>query len=104
MKTIENWWTVPGGDTFTAPEAAGICIVGTCEGHPKGQGHDGVIQTSRVKKVEGRVVKTVSGSIYYLGGIKPQFLAYLKECGYSFDPENPIKIVDEITFLEPKPN
>ncbi len=100
-KIIENWWTEPGGDMFTAPEARGIVICGECD-HPKAV-KTGIIRTSTVKSVEGKVVKTLN-STYVLGTIKPQFLAYLKECGYTYDPENPIRMVDKLTFLEPKPN
>ncbi len=57
-----------------------------------------------IKKAEGCVVTTRSGSTYVLGTIKPEFLAYLKECGYKFDPYNPIRLVDDYTFLEPRPN
>ncbi len=92
---IENWWTEPGGNGFTAPEIAGIVICGDFEGRP--------IRTSTVARVEGTVVYT-RNSVYQLGTIKPQFLAYLKQCKYKFDPENPIRMVDKLTFLEPRPN
>lgn len=95
MKLIENWWTEPGGNGCTAPEAAGLVICGECEGR--------IIRTSRVKKATGQVVQT-ENSTYVIGTIKPEFLAHLKECGYKFDPENPIKVVDKLTVLEKRSN
>ncbi len=99
---IENWFTVPGGSDWDAPEIRGICVVGECPEHPKAR--NGKIQTSLVKRTEGRTVYTKSGSVYQLGEIDPGFLAHLKECGYPFDPENPIRVVDKLTKLEKKPN
>ncbi len=95
MKVIENWWTEPGGNGCTAPEVAGLVICGDCG--------DRGIRTSRVKSVEGKIVKTLN-STYQLGTIRKEFLDHLKECGYPFDPENPIKIVDKLTVLEKKSN
>ncbi len=79
-----------------APEIRGITICGDYGGQ--------CIRTSLVESVDGKIVKTRSGSTYQLGTVKPQFLDYLKECGYKFDPENPIRTVDKLTELEPKKN
>ncbi len=92
---IENWWTAPGGNGFTAPEIAGIVICGDFEGRP--------IRTSSVVRTEGKTVYT-RNSVYQLGSIEPKFLNHLKTCGYKFDPENPIRLVNKLTVLEPKPN
>ncbi len=78
-----------------APEIRGLVICGDCEGR--------MIRTSTVARVGGKVVYT-RNSVYLLGTVKQQFLDHLKVCGYKFDPENPIRMVDKLTVLEPRPN
>jgi hypothetical protein len=87
MITIEDWSTTSANaDPYCAPERAGICIQGSLG--------ENWIRTSRVVKVEGRVVTTKSGSTYHLGKVSDDFLAYLKKEGREApDPENPIKVV-----------
>jgi hypothetical protein len=51
------------------------------------------IVTSAVEEVEGKVVRTRSGSVYELGDVDPAYLAEMKANKYPFDPEHPIKVL-----------
>jgi hypothetical protein len=91
-KVIENWFTKPGGNGFTAPEVAGITICGMLDGK--------LIRTSTVRSFQGRTVVTNSGTVYHLGQIDSEFLDHLKANNYPFDPENPIRLVNKLTELK----
>lgn len=91
VKTIDQWstWKSP----FEAPEVGNPCIQGVCEAK--------AIRTSRVVSFRGRIVTTRSGSQYELGEPDELFIEWLKENGYPFDPENPLRLVDKPTEMEP---
>lgn len=91
-RKIDCWFTTR--DPFDAPEI-GPRIVGTRAGDPPGR----QVVTSTVEEIDGRYVKTMSGSVYELGEPDPDFVKFLRENGYPFDPENPIRRVDKITEL-----
>ncbi len=55
---------------------------------------DKEIITSYIVKVDGKNVTTYSGSVYILEDIDPTYLAWMTEHGYTYDPENPIKIIE----------
>jgi hypothetical protein len=89
---IEEWSvkTLPGQE-YMAPEVAVRVLEGRVYGHPRKP--DGrMIVTSDLVSAEGRVVKTHSGSVYLLGAIDPKYLAWMRENGFEYDPENPIKM------------
>lgn len=90
MFTLRNWSTI-GVTPYSAPEQ-GLCLLGKVYGNPKFP--DGyTIQTSRIIDVEGRVVRTASGSLYLLDGDPdPGFAEYLQRAGKPLDLENPIKV------------
>ena len=90
-KTLETWFATR--DEYMAPEL-GPKIVG----YPPGDRQNSVI-TSPVIEASGRFVRTLSGRTYRLGDVDPAYLANLKANRYPFDPENPIRIVDETTVL-----
>ena len=52
------------------------------------------VVTSYIVKVEGKNITTYSGSVYILEDIDPTYLAWMTEHGYTYDPENPIKIIE----------
>lgn len=88
MIRIERWSVGVGGDGYQAPEVCGIVLHGVVTGHPrKADGSE--VTTSRVRKVEGRVVLTNSGNTYLLGEPHPE---YAEKYPAALDPENPIKV------------
>lgn len=82
-------WSVigPEPDAFRAPELDYRCLVGFRDQQEK------PVRTSSIASVEGRKVTTVSGSVYILEDINPEYLDYINSSGREFDPENPIKII-----------
>ena len=83
---LENWAVSYRSDNlFLAPECNPICLVG----HRDNDLHR--IITSPIVEVNGRIVKTFSGSIYFLGKPAPEYLEYLESIGYSYDEKNPLK-------------
>lgn len=92
---IEEWGTAPGGDGWQAPELSEIVLVGKPVEHDDpywaeklAKDPDWHIKTSSVVEVDGRFVKTRSGSVYELGEPHPDFV---QEYG-PIDRENPIKV------------
>ncbi len=91
MIHLSNWaLEFARGDAYDAPEIRGLCLVGEVAGHPRRP--DGTrVKTSPIVAVEGRVVRTRSGSVYELNGDPhPAYLAWLAECGREYDRENPV--------------
>ncbi len=91
IPVIDNWACVYNDEqAFLPPELRVLLIKGTVTGHPKYP--DGKrIQTSRVRRVENKIVYT-QNSVYRLGEPKKDWLDWMEENGIKFDPENPIKI------------
>lgn len=78
-------------DPYCPPELGGIALKGTVKGHPKKR--DGqLVRTTRIKKVEGRMVLTDSGTLYRLGEPLPDYRKWAEENHPPFDPENPIRV------------
>lgn len=88
---LENWSVQ--GDRYQAPECAQPCLVGKVYNHPKSDRHpDGKkIRTSFIKKIEGKVITTYSGTVYCLGKPDSKYLQWIKNNNIKFDPENPIR-------------
>jgi hypothetical protein len=66
-------------------------LVGVCWGHhriPDGSS----IRTSKVSDVSGRYVATHSGTLYYLDDPIPEYIEFLQDHGYIYDPEDPIVV------------
>lgn len=90
MNEIKEWCVA--ADAWVAPECrgnpsiAGVANVpGLTDNKEKG------IITSSIDKVNGRRIKTKSGSYYTLVGPPNQFfLDFLKDKGMSYDEENPL--------------
>lgn len=91
---LSNWaCEFPDGSSdYHAPELRGLCLVGDVTGHPRRP--DGTrVQTSPIVAVDGRQIRTRSGSVYHLeGDPHPAYLAWLAECGRDYDAEQPIKV------------
>jgi hypothetical protein len=94
---LENWslskrWGT--NDHYRDPACVPVCLQGNVYGHGSPRHPDGKgIITSGIESVEGRVVKTRTGSVYELGKIDPDYRAYLKEHHPDWDWRNPIRIV-----------
>lgn len=89
---LENWYVRYLGDAYTPPEAMQLAIVGQVYGHPTRT--DGKWTcTSPVRKIEGRLVTTASGSVYELGKPEDEYVEWCKAkgCHVPTDAE-PIKI------------
>lgn len=93
---MENWYTT----RERYPDEAGAQLIGDI---PRADGSVRTVLTSPIVKVEGRLVRTRSGTWYELGTAHPDFVEYLRSHDYQFDPENPIRTVKKLTVL-PDPN
>ena len=88
---LNNWslrfyWISPD----KAPELQQYSLNGDAVNHPR-LGST-FIQTSPIVKVEGRLIHTMSGSLYFLMDIHPDYLDYLKRNNIPYDIDNPIKM------------
>ena len=72
-------------DPFKAPEQCAQCLAGLRVEDNK---H---VLTSAIEDVDGRRITTWSGSVYILEDVSVEYLAFLKQIGHEYDPENPIK-------------
>lgn len=100
MMILRNWmarWASESlpGNGFHAPEPGPLVLHGEVYGHPKRV--DGTrITTSPVVGVEGRVVRTASGSEYRLEEPSPEYMAWLAANKIPFDAEHPIRLVSAL--------
>ena len=70
---------------WVPPECNPVCLMGYRNSEDRG------VRTSPIKEVDGSIIRTESGSTYFLGDPDPAYLRYLEENGIDFDPKNPIK-------------
>lgn len=89
---LQNWSTSYGMDArYLAPECRPpIRLQGRVYGHPDFEEGDTVV-TSRIDKIDGRLITTSSGSTYRLGRPSQKWVHWLKKEGRTYDPKNPIK-------------
>lgn len=73
------------------PELMGIKLNGIVKGHPRKEDGDRVT-TSRVKKVEGRTIHTENNTYILVGEPATDYLEFLKEINYPYNPEAPIRV------------
>lgn len=90
MIRLENWSCgYSSDDRYAAPELSRLRLLGVvADESNKRNGKR--IQTSAVTKIDGRVITTASGSVYELGEVDPAYLAWIREQGREFNPEQPI--------------
>ena len=96
MMILRNWACerLPGNG-FDAPESRPLVLHGEVYGHPKRT--DGMrVTTSPAVGVEGRVVRTASGSEYRLEEPSPEYMAWLTANKIPFDAEHPIRLVSAL--------
>ena len=80
-------------DHYRDPAVIPSCLIGRVYGHGSDRHPDGKeIMTSGIESIEGRLVRTRSGSVYQLGRIDPKYRAYLRETSPDWDYRNPIRI------------
>jgi hypothetical protein len=84
--TLHKWSMRSTSDPFRAPELVEKLLVGFRDNETRR------IITSAVVNVDGRRITTYSGSVYVLDDIDPEYLAWMKTQGLTYDPENPIKV------------
>lgn len=92
---LENWATVLTSP-WIAPEIQHLHLAGTVYNHSNPERHpDGKeIRTSYIVAAKGRIVKTVSGSVYKLGKINKEFRKFLKRERPNWDWRNPITMIE----------
>lgn len=74
---------------FRAPELGAYGLSGVVTGHPRRA--DGTrVQTSRIVQVDGSTVAT-RNTVYLLADPDPEWLAWLAEQGYRYDPADPTR-------------
>lgn len=87
---MENWAVVEDYDPYKAPEDRKARLQGTVYGHPK---HDDgkVLVTSSIQKIDlvNRTVTTMSGSVYELGAVDPEWEAQFPDAENRFWNSNP---------------
>ena len=89
-RRMENWEI--RSDPYIAPELGEYMLVGDVFGDPSRQ--DGRrICTTRVVKVDGRVITTKSGSVYRLGDPSTGYRQWLRENRPGWNPEQPITLL-----------
>jgi hypothetical protein len=80
---LHRWGVI--GEDYKAPELRMIRLVGFRNQEEKR------ISTSYVDHVDGRVITTISGSVYILDDIDPEYLEWLIGNKIEYDPDHPIK-------------
>lgn len=86
---LYKWSVVPlCNQPCLPPEANPICLSGyrNDETFP--------VKTTPVKKVNGREITTLSGSVYILEDIDIEYLSWCNNNNINYDYDNPIKIIN----------
>jgi len=91
---IENWAvTIPPNPNPYQDPRHSLCLTGDVTGHP--MMGDGRLRTSPIKFVNGRLVTTLSGTVYQLGEPDPTYVAWCEKKGVHVPTEEePIRVVD----------
>jgi hypothetical protein len=93
---LDNWSVIMNTykiTPYTPPEFIGVCLQGHVENHPRLG--CAFVCTSEITEVEGRYVKTRSGTVYKLGNIEPKYRKLLKQIRPDWDYKKPIKILTQ---------
>lgn len=74
MPKLNNWSVIFRGSPYDPPEACTPVLAGKVSGHPNPRFYDGKeIETSAIMGLSGTKVLTVSGSVYELLEVDPQY-------------------------------
>lgn len=91
---LDKWYA--SRDPYKAPEQGFFLIGQTREDRPLENGSvrpaGTTVSTSYVIRSEGKRVWTKSGSEYELGEPDADFLIWLDNAGFAFDPDNPLPV------------
>jgi len=82
---LHRWSIGTDTDPWIPPECQKLRLHGYRDQDPR------AVRTSHIVEVNGREVKTYSGSIYILEDISSEYLQFLEDTGETYDPENPIR-------------
>ena len=82
---LHRWSVGDIGDTYSAPEMRRICLYGHRDQDNKW------VRTSPIVTIKGREIHT-ENNIYILEDINPDYLKWMDENGFIYDPDNPIKV------------
>lgn len=83
--SLYKWSVVLDDDPFRAPEINPGRLFGFRDQETK------TVRTSPIVSANGREITTLSGSVYVLEDIDPEYLSWLEDNGLTYDPVNPIK-------------
>ena len=90
MRKLHNWDAKQ--DPYGAPEVSPFAITGDVEGDPT-RPNGRRVTTSPVMSVDGRTIKTWSGTTYWLGEPSPEYRSWLREHRPGWDSENPVTML-----------
>lgn len=94
-RRLENWCVriVGPSSHYQPPELQNLILCGEVYDDMQGRWEDGhEIQTSRIEKVEGRIITTQSGTRYQLGKVSSNYVDWCEEVGVHVPTEEePIK-------------
>jgi len=82
---LHKWAVVSDNNPYRAPEARTISLTGFRDNET----HQ--VITSQIVEIDGKYIRTWSGSIYILDDIDPEYLKWMQDNDIEYDPENPIK-------------
>lgn len=82
---LYKWSVVISEDPYQAPETNHQRLRGYRDSENR------AVKTSPLIKVDGRKITTQSGNIYILEDIDANYLKWMQDNGYEYNPENPIK-------------
>lgn len=83
---LYKWSVIPSRDPYIAPDLNPGVLVGHRADDPR------EITTSRIVKAEGRTITTLSGSVYILEDIDPDYLLWLNQNNIPYNHEQPITV------------
>ena len=83
IKGVIQDWSVCVSDPFQPPETRRKCL--------QGKLGNKYITTNYIDTAKGRLVTTLSGSVYKLGRISKDYRKWLKKNNLNYDPKDPIK-------------
>jgi len=80
MYRLENWCVRSDANPYQPPEMQSIYLSGEVYDHTRWE--DGErISTSNIKKADGNVITTQTGSVYTLGEPDPEYIKYCEDNG-----------------------